>query len=60
MKPLGITTYGGWEEMEKARAIEASKLTYTERFYILMRLIKITSMIRNAKIIQSPDLPYQK
>jgi hypothetical protein len=57
MQKVNFTTYNSKEELEKARALEASKASYTERFYILMRLIKISTMINNAKIIQSPKLP---
>ncbi len=57
MKKTGLTIYNSEKELEEARAREASQTSYTERFYILMRLIKISRMIRNAKIIQSPQLP---
>lgn len=50
-------TYNSSEELEDARVLQASQTTYTERFYTLMRLIKVSAMIRNAKIISSPILP---
>ena len=50
-------TYKNNQELEEARAIEAAASTYTERFYTLMRLIKVSAMIKNAKIISSPSLP---
>jgi hypothetical protein len=57
MRKANFTTYESKEERDQARALEASKTTYSERFYILMRLIKTSSMICNAKIIRSPHLP---
>ena len=56
MQKANIKTYNSLEELENARVIEASKFSYTERFHILMLLIKISSMIRNAKIISSPEM----
>jgi len=50
-------TYNNCQELEDARVLEASQTTYTERFYMLMRLIKVSAMITNAKIISSPILP---
>ena len=43
-----------WNELEIKRAIEASKKTISERFHILMSLIKVSYMLKNAKIISSP------
>lgn len=60
MHKAKFSKYDSWEEMETARAFEASQTSYTERFYILMRLIKISSMIRNARIIKSPEIPSHK
>lgn len=57
MQKTGLHTYNSKEEMEKARALEASKTSYTERFYTLMRLIKVSKMISKARIIHSPELP---
>jgi hypothetical protein len=59
MQKARIETYNSKEELENARAFEASQLSYTERFYILMKLIKVSNMISKAKIIQSPILPNQ-
>ena len=59
MQKAGITTYKSKEELENARAFEASQSSYTERFYMLMKLIKLSNMISKAKIIQSPILPNQ-
>ena len=52
MQKAGITTYGSKEELENARAFEASQSSYTERFYTLMKLIKISTIISKAKIIK--------
>ena len=57
MQKVGITTYRSKEELEKARAFEASQSTYTERFHMLMKLIKVSRMISKAKIIKSPIVP---
>jgi len=59
MQKAGITIHNSKEELEKARAFEASQLSYTERFYMLMKLIKVSNMISRAKIIKSPILPNQ-
>ena len=58
MQKAIVTTYNSNEELENARALQASKTTYTERFYMLMKLIKISSMISNAKIVQTPQIGY--
>lgn len=49
--------YNCSQELEDARVLQASQATCTERFYTLMRLIKVSAMITNAKIISSPILP---
>ena len=59
MQKAGITTYSSKEELENARAFEASQSSYTERFYTLMKLIKISTIISKAKIIKSPVIPNQ-
>ena len=59
MQKARITTYSSKEELEKARAFEASQSSYTERFYMLMKLIKVSGMIRRAKIVNAPILPNQ-
>jgi hypothetical protein len=56
MQKTHFKTYSSREELENARALEAAQLSYTERFYILMRLIKIATMIKNAKIVHAPNL----
>ena len=48
--------YSSAEELEAARLKEAANTTYTERFYTLTKLIRISKMIDNAKIISSPVL----
>jgi hypothetical protein len=57
MQKAKITTYSSREELENARTLEASQTSYTERFYTLMKLIKVSSMISKAKIIKSPVIP---
>jgi hypothetical protein len=59
MQKTGITIYNSKEELENARALEASQSSYTERFYMLMKLIKVSNMINKAKIIKSPIIPNQ-
>jgi len=54
MQKQFITQYNSRDELEKARALEASKTSYTQRFYTLMKLIKVSRMISKAKIIHSP------
>jgi hypothetical protein len=39
-----------------AQLREAAKKTYTERFHTLMRLIRISSMISNSKVVKSPGI----
>lgn len=60
MQKTGFKTYRSKEELENARAFEASQLSYTERFHMLMKLIKVSTMISKAKIIQSPIIPNQQ
>lgn len=54
MQKAIVTQYNTREELEKARLLEVSKTTYTERFYTLMKLIEVSKMISKAKIIHSP------
>ena len=46
--------YKSAEELKTARLITAANATYTERFYKLTKLIRISKMISSAKIISSP------
>jgi hypothetical protein len=48
--------YSSKEALENARLQTAANSTYTERFYTLMKLIKISKMINNATIISSPKM----
>ncbi len=48
--------YSSKEALENARLQAAANTTYTERFYTLMKLIKISKMINNANIISSPKM----
>lgn len=52
-----LKTYRSQEEMEFARAREAASSSYTQRFRMLMKLIKTSVMIKNAKIISNPSIP---
>ncbi len=56
MQKAIVTQYNSKEELEKARLLEASKTSYSERFYTLMKLIKVSKTISNAKIIHSPKM----
>ena len=56
MPKAKYTTYPSLAALENARVLEASKLTYTQRFHVLMRLIKISAMIQNAKIVTHPEI----
>ena len=60
MQKANFKTYNSYEELENARAAEAAKSSYTERFHILMRLIKISAMISTAKIAASPKMDTPK
>ena len=59
MQKARIIKYNSEEELENARAMEVSQTSYTERFYTLMKLIKVSKMISKAKIINSPIIPNQ-
>lgn len=48
--------YKSTQELETARLREAANTTYTERFYTLTKLIRVSKMIGSAKIISSPVL----
>jgi hypothetical protein len=43
--------------LEDDNTIKALRSTYTQRFYALTKLIRISTMISNAKIIRSPKMP---
>jgi hypothetical protein len=45
------------EALEDINLIKAQQSTYTQRFYALTKLIRISTMISNAKIIRSPKMP---
>ena len=55
-----LNIYLSEEEGEKRQIQQAADASYTERFYTLMRLIKVSSMIKNARIISAPLLPEKK
>ncbi len=46
--------YKSEKELETARLKAAANSTYTERFYTLTKLIRISKMISGAKIISAP------
>ena len=48
--------YKSTQELKTARLKEAANTTYTEKFYTLTKLIRISKMIGSAKIISSPIL----
>jgi len=48
--------YKSTQELETARLREAANTTYTERFYTLTKLIRVSKMIGSAKIVSSPVL----
>lgn len=56
MQKTMVTHYNSKEELEKARLVEAANTSYSERFYTLMKLIKVSIMIKNAKIIHNPKM----
>jgi hypothetical protein len=56
MENSRLIVYSNGEEAEKAQLREAAEKSYTERFYTLMRLIKISSMVSNAKVTKSPKI----
>ena len=56
MQNFFVKKYISKEALEEARALKASQTSYTERFYTLMKLIKVSSMISNAKILHSPQI----
>lgn len=51
MKKVNYKIYKSEEEAMNARYTQAANATYTERFYTLMRFIKISKMISGMKII---------
>jgi hypothetical protein len=56
MKKANYQIFKSEEEAQRARYIAAANSTYTERFYTLMKLIKISKMISGMKIISSPEM----
>ncbi|MBC7654682.1 MAG: hypothetical protein H7098_09450 [Oligoflexus sp.] len=55
MKKGTYKIYESAEELEIARLKQAANTTYTERFYTLTKLIRISKMINNAKIASSSN-----
>ncbi len=50
-----LKIYSSEAEAEKANARRAARRTYTERFYLLMELIKVSAMISSAKKIKDSN-----
>jgi hypothetical protein len=56
MEKASYKIYNSAQALENARLLEAANKTYTERFYTLMKLIKLSNTIKQAKIISSPKI----
>jgi alpha-glucuronidase len=56
MENVPYKVYESEQALENARLLAAANSTYTERFYTLMKLIKISNTINNLKIISSPKM----
>jgi hypothetical protein len=54
MENVPYKMYESEHALENARLLAAANSTYTERFYILMKLIKISKTIKKVKIISYP------
>ena len=50
--PINVST----EVAEKERVKKILQTTHTQRFYALTKLIRISKMISNAKIIRNPKM----
>jgi hypothetical protein len=55
MKDNRLKFYSSEAEAERAKARRAARRTYTERFYLLMELIKVSAMISSAKKIKNSN-----
>ncbi|MGB8193027.1 MAG: hypothetical protein WCF67_13950 [Chitinophagaceae bacterium] len=51
MKKATLHMFSSSEEAEKFQLQHAAGRTYNERFYTLMKLIKLSAMIKGGKII---------
>lgn len=49
-----------YEKAEIDSLRNALKMSYTERFFVMTRLMKMDIMLRNAKIIHQPDYKSDK
>jgi hypothetical protein len=56
MANIPYKVYSSEKELEAARLREAANATYTERFYKLMKLIKISNTVKQMKIVSSPQI----
>ncbi len=57
MQNKPYTIYPSAEALENERLTQAANTTYEKRFRTMMKLIRISKMISNAKIISSPIIP---
>ena len=57
MEIVPYKIYESEQALKIASLLAAANTTYTERFYTLMKLIKISTTIKNLKIISSPKQP---
>jgi hypothetical protein len=56
MENVPYNIYDSEQALDNARLQAAANTTYTERFYTLMKLIKISNTIKKVKIISSPKI----
>jgi hypothetical protein len=56
MENVPYNIYDSEQALENARLQAAANTTYTERFHMLMKLIKISNTIKKVKIISSPKM----
>ena len=59
MENVPYKMYESEQALENARLLAAANTSYTERFYTLMKLIKISNTIKKVKIISSPKMKDQ-
>ncbi|MFC5282763.1 hypothetical protein [Pedobacter alpinus] len=49
-----------YEKAEMDLLRNALKMSYTERFFVMTRLMKMDIMLRNAKITHQPDFKFDR
>ena len=57
MKPLNQKSLSTIINVENIKTTNEQNKMYTQRFYKLIKLIRISKMISNAKIVSSPKIP---